>query len=179
MSCGSLDGRGVWRRMDTRICMAESLRCSPETLTTLLISYTLIQNKKLKKKKKRFSIAMTSSPSIGRQKRSNSVLRGHKCAELHWVHAKLLHHNISCGLPTKPRHAGPIFRAVSALAFPFPTRLCVFPRTQNLLDEDPDTTFPRFYCRTPVAGRDSAVNRLPTAMIPPFLTLLSHQLSTL
>ena len=29
-------------RMDTRICMAESLRCSPETLTTLLIRYTPI-----------------------------------------------------------------------------------------------------------------------------------------
>ena len=34
-------------RMDT--CMAKSLLCSPETITTLLIKYTLIQNKKLKK----------------------------------------------------------------------------------------------------------------------------------
>ena len=24
--CGSLDGKGVWERMDTRICTAESLR---------------------------------------------------------------------------------------------------------------------------------------------------------
>ena len=32
--CGSLDGRGVWRRMDTCICMAESLCCSPETIST-------------------------------------------------------------------------------------------------------------------------------------------------
>ena len=39
-------------RMDTCTCMVESLRCSPETITTLLISYTEIQNKKLKKKKK-------------------------------------------------------------------------------------------------------------------------------
>ena len=31
MLCASLDGRGVWR-MDTCICMAESLRCSPERL---------------------------------------------------------------------------------------------------------------------------------------------------
>ena len=38
--CGSLDGRGVWRRRDTRMCMAESLRCPPETITTLLIGYT-------------------------------------------------------------------------------------------------------------------------------------------
>ena len=34
--------------MDTSICMAESLCCSIETTTTLLISYTPIQNKKLK-----------------------------------------------------------------------------------------------------------------------------------
>ena len=36
--CGSLDGRGVfiWRRMDTCVCMAESLRGSPETITILL-----------------------------------------------------------------------------------------------------------------------------------------------
>ena len=44
---GSLDGRGVWGRMDTCICMAESLHCSPEAITTLLIGYTSIQNKKL------------------------------------------------------------------------------------------------------------------------------------
>ena len=45
---GSLDGRGVWGRMDTRICVAKSLRGSPETITTLLISYTPIENKKLR-----------------------------------------------------------------------------------------------------------------------------------
>ena len=49
-SCGSLDGRGVWRRLDTCICMADSPRCSPKTITTLLIGYTAIQNKKLKNK---------------------------------------------------------------------------------------------------------------------------------
>ena len=27
MSCGSLDGREVWKRMDTCVCMAESLCC--------------------------------------------------------------------------------------------------------------------------------------------------------
>ena len=31
--CGSLDGRGVWARMDTCICMAESLPCPPETIS--------------------------------------------------------------------------------------------------------------------------------------------------
>ena len=51
MLCGSLDGRGVWGRMDICTRMAEFLHCSPETATTLLTSYTPIQNKKLKKNK--------------------------------------------------------------------------------------------------------------------------------
>ena len=53
--CVSLDGKGVWERMDTYICMAESLHCSSETITTLSIGYTPVQNvfgvKKLKKKR--------------------------------------------------------------------------------------------------------------------------------
>ena len=49
---GRLDGRGVWGRMDTCICMTESLHCPP--ITTLLIGYTPIKNKKLKKKKEQF-----------------------------------------------------------------------------------------------------------------------------
>ena len=36
---GSLDGKGVWERMDPCTCMAESLCCSPESITTLLINY--------------------------------------------------------------------------------------------------------------------------------------------
>ena len=39
----------VWGRrgkMDTCVYMAEFLHCSPETITTLLMCYTLIQNKK-------------------------------------------------------------------------------------------------------------------------------------
>ena len=47
MSCGSLDGRGVGGRMDTGICIAESLCCPPENITALLINYTPIQNKNL------------------------------------------------------------------------------------------------------------------------------------
>ena len=42
--------REVWGRMDTCICMAESLHSSPETITTLLSGYTPIQNRKLEKK---------------------------------------------------------------------------------------------------------------------------------
>ena len=43
-------GRGVWGRMDACMFMAESLHSSPETITTLLISYTPIQNKKILQK---------------------------------------------------------------------------------------------------------------------------------
>ena len=47
--CGSLDGRGVWGRMGICICMAESLHCSPGTITALLTGNTPIQNNKFKK----------------------------------------------------------------------------------------------------------------------------------
>ena len=50
MLCCSPDGREVWGRMDTCICMAEALQCSPETIMTLLIGYILLQNKKLENK---------------------------------------------------------------------------------------------------------------------------------
>ena len=53
MLCASLDGRGIWGRINTCICMAESLCCSPETTTTLSIGYSPVQNafgiKKIKK----------------------------------------------------------------------------------------------------------------------------------
>ena len=41
LSIASLDcqGGGLWGRMDTRMCVAESLCCSLETITTLLISH--------------------------------------------------------------------------------------------------------------------------------------------
>ena len=38
-ACGSLDGRGVWGRRVTYICMAKSLCFPSETITTLLIRY--------------------------------------------------------------------------------------------------------------------------------------------
>ena len=43
--CGSLDGKGVWGKMDICICMSESLCCSPETITTLLIGYVCMHAK--------------------------------------------------------------------------------------------------------------------------------------
>ena len=50
MLCGSLDGRGVWGRLDTYVCMAKALYDSPEAITTLLVSCTPTQNKKVFKK---------------------------------------------------------------------------------------------------------------------------------
>ena len=64
MLCGSQDGRGLWERilwwlfscsgmsdsvtpMEMHTCLVESLHFSPETITTLLIGYTPIQNKKV------------------------------------------------------------------------------------------------------------------------------------
>ena len=44
--CGRLDGKGVWGRKDTCICMAESLYCLPETITILLIGYNPKQDEK-------------------------------------------------------------------------------------------------------------------------------------
>ena len=40
MFCDTLNGKGVWERVDSYVCMAESLCCLPETITALLISYT-------------------------------------------------------------------------------------------------------------------------------------------
>ena len=47
-------GGGFEEEWITFVCMAESLHCPPETTTTLLIGYPLIQNKKLKLNKKIF-----------------------------------------------------------------------------------------------------------------------------
>ena len=46
--CASLDERRVSGIVDNGYIMAESLHCSAETTTTLLIGYTPIQNKKFK-----------------------------------------------------------------------------------------------------------------------------------
>ena len=39
MLCGSLDWRGVWGKIDTCMCMAESLCYSQDAIITLLIGY--------------------------------------------------------------------------------------------------------------------------------------------
>ena len=60
MLCGSLDGMGVWGRVDTSLYMAESLCWPPETITTLLIGYTPIQNKIFKTKFKKTNVSVQS-----------------------------------------------------------------------------------------------------------------------
>ena len=45
MLCSSLEGRGVWGRMDTCLCVAESLCHPPEIIITVLISKSPIKNK--------------------------------------------------------------------------------------------------------------------------------------
>ena len=37
--CGNLEGRGVWERTNTCILMAESLHCSPESITPLFVNW--------------------------------------------------------------------------------------------------------------------------------------------
>ena len=49
--CGSLDGRGVWGRMDICVCISlyRSLCCSSEIITTLFVN-GLYPNKQKEKK---------------------------------------------------------------------------------------------------------------------------------
>ena len=54
--CGRVDGRGLWGRMDTYTCMAESLCCLSETITRLLIGCTPIQHKKVFKRQQKPSM---------------------------------------------------------------------------------------------------------------------------
>ena len=39
--CNNLNGKGIWKRTDTCVCITESLCCAPETITTLLTGYIL------------------------------------------------------------------------------------------------------------------------------------------
>ena len=69
--CARLDESGVWGRMDTCICMSESLHCSPETATTLLIGYTPIKNVFVLKKKKPLNLKYFK---VKKKKKQNVVL---------------------------------------------------------------------------------------------------------
>ena len=74
MLCGSPDGRGVWGRMDTCICTAESLRCSPETISVLLIGYPPVQNKRLCLKKKMWYIHTVGYYSAIKNEAQNTII---------------------------------------------------------------------------------------------------------
>ena len=67
------------------LCMTESLCCSPETITTLLISYTPIQNKKFFKKERKNA-------------RFKNGLCNHRTGETRHTHQKwLTQHEAICG----------------------------------------------------------------------------------
>ena len=71
----------LWKHV--HICMAESLCCSPETIITLLIGYTLMQNKQLKvknKNKKRYNNYFKTNPKY---KQRVPCKEGNRVGELH------------------------------------------------------------------------------------------------
>lgn len=68
----SLEGKGVWGRMDTHVCRAESLRWSPEAATTLLPGFTPIQNKKLKLGGKKKSTPSNNNVFLEKEKFESS-----------------------------------------------------------------------------------------------------------
>ena len=59
MLCVSLDGKGVLERMDTCMCLAESVCCPPETVTTLLIDYNI--KEKVKKQQSELQCKLWTS----------------------------------------------------------------------------------------------------------------------
>ena len=72
MLYASLDERGVLGGIDICICMVEYLRCSLETITTLLTGYTSIQNKNLEKKKKETLSKTHQNKNVKNQKQRKS-----------------------------------------------------------------------------------------------------------
>ena len=44
--CSKVNGKRIWKRINTHICITESLCCTPETNTTLLTNYEPIKNEK-------------------------------------------------------------------------------------------------------------------------------------
>ena len=64
---------GSLGRTDACICMAGSLHCSPETITTLLIGYTPIQNKKLLLKKAEVTHGLACNNSSTKKHRAGPV----------------------------------------------------------------------------------------------------------
>ena len=94
----------MWGRMDTCISMAESLSCSPETITTLLISSTSIQNKKLFflfKKKKEALVLCRPSYGVDSPQHTHTLARTqtHTCTHAHaCTHAHIYGTNLAATL---------------------------------------------------------------------------------
>ena len=65
MLSGSLDGKGVWGRMDTGMCMAESLHCSHEPITMLLIDKLLSRFSRVRLCATPETAAHQAPPSLG------------------------------------------------------------------------------------------------------------------
>ena len=82
MLCGSPNGRGVWGRMDTCICMAEFTTHLKLSQRCLLVSYTSLQNKKFKKAKKKKE---TTNPKGFSSAPSCKECRRHKIRFNPWV----------------------------------------------------------------------------------------------
>ena len=65
--------------MATCLCVAESFHCSPGTVTSLLIGYTPVQNKKLKKEPQNFGdgfLRLVQPERRGQEVREKAALQG-------------------------------------------------------------------------------------------------------
>ena len=123
MLYGSLDGRGVWKRMDLCLCMAESLTLHPKlSQYFLLISCTQYKIKSLEKSSPcsaqlEKACAQQWRPSTTEILKSNTW-RGIKSAPLCGTYPPQALG--SPPLPTAPRHLGqgaPVFAIMSTLLF--------------------------------------------------------------
>ena len=74
--CGSLDGRGVWGRMDTCIRMAETLHCSPEAITTLSVNWLYTNTKSKVKNIKYLQYFLLKNISAAEPKESSLLTQG-------------------------------------------------------------------------------------------------------
>ena len=97
MLCGSLHGREVWGGMDTRVCMAESLRCS------LSVSYIPTQNEKFKVWKKSTSCRLNNrwNSKCAKLGYAQCVMQIHICQDCTVVH-KVDFKPDSCRLTLSP-----------------------------------------------------------------------------
>ena len=98
---------GEFGGMDTCTCTAECLHCPPETITTVLISYTSIENKKLKKM---YFLPRTSTASF--KERCPQLMRresSHSClaSKLHGPAQPSVRRDPGTATPTSSSGAGP------------------------------------------------------------------------